>query len=207
MLDRMLDPADHYYYPWVFHLGFMVNFVIVSRYRRAAQRGRKFDLRLEGRFIMIALRATALAGLAYLIVYAINPRWVSATLIEMPIALRWTGAFIAFFVTPPFIHWAQSSLGKNVSPTITLRDDHSLITIGPYRYIRHPLYTAGMTLYTGLFLISGTWPFFAALIFGFIVILARLPKEEANLRARFGADYDAYAARTGRFFPKIRRAG
>ncbi|MFP3853298.1 MAG: methyltransferase family protein, partial [Anaerolineales bacterium] len=62
---------------------------------------------------------------------------------ELPHSLRLAALAFAALVIPPFVHWAQSSLGNNVSPTVITKENLQLVTNGPHRYIRHPLYTAG----------------------------------------------------------------
>jgi protein-S-isoprenylcysteine O-methyltransferase Ste14 len=83
-----------------------------------------------------------------------------------------------------------------------------LVTSGPYGWVRHPLYTAACmeTLAVPLSLLS--WPALAVAAFAFVpseIFRARF--EERYLRRTFGADYDAYAARTGAFLPRWKRGG
>ena len=105
----------------------------------------------------------------------------------------------------PLVLAAQRALGRNVSPTVITHDDHVLVTSGPYRWIRNPLYTAGAALFTGLGLVSAS----AFLLVGAFVALAlvaiRLPSEEAELERRFGQAYRDYVRRTGRFLPRLRQ--
>jgi len=89
-------------------------------------------------------------------------------------------------------------------------DERQLMTTGLHRYVRHPFYLQFLLLPVGLFLL--TLNYLAVLVLisyntlwgpKFITTWAR--EEEAEMRGRYGADYDAYAARTGRFFPRLRR--
>lgn len=90
-------------------------------------------------------------------------------------------------------------------------DERQLMTTGLHRYVRHPFYLQFLLLPVGLFLL--TLNYLAALVLisydtlwgpKFITTWAR--EEEAEMRRRHGTDYDAYVARTGRFFPRIRRS-
>ena len=105
----------------------------------------------------------------------------------------------------PFIVVTQRALGRNVSPTVITYEDHRLVTSGPYRWTRNPLYSAGAALVIGLGLISAS----AFLLVGALVALAlvrvRLPSEEAELEKRFGPAYRDYVRRTGRFLPRPRQ--
>ncbi|HWL91606.1 MAG TPA: isoprenylcysteine carboxylmethyltransferase family protein [Actinomycetota bacterium] len=89
-------------------------------------------------------------------------------------------------------------------------DERQLMTTGLHRYVQHPFYLQFLLLPVGLFLL--TLNYLAVLVFisyntlwgpRFITSWAR--EEEAEMRRRHGADYDAYVARTGRFLPRLRR--
>lgn len=84
-----------------------------------------------------------------------------------------------------------------------MRDNHKLVTWGPYRYVRHPSYLAYFAMFTGLFAI---WPSWLTL-----VPLVAIPsyfsvtlQEERLLEQRFGCEYLEYQRNTGRFIPKLK---
>ncbi len=191
-------------YRILFTSAFLIVFITVSRYRSKAQAGEKFDTSQEG-WIYIPLRLFGLAIWGYCFVYIINPNWLRWAEFSLPDWVRWTAAIVGILFVPPLIHWAQKSLGRNVSTTVIIRKEHELITHGPYRWIRHPLYTIGATFFLSLALISGSWFLLAAMALGLPLLLARTPIEEARLLAEYGDEYRAYVNRTGRFFPKLFR--
>jgi len=83
---------------------------------------------------------------------------------------------------------------------------HALATSGPYSRIRHPQYVAFVLILLGFLL---QWPTLLTLLMFpiLLVMYGRLARtEEAEIRAQFGADFDAYAARTPRFIPLLRRS-
>lgn len=137
-------------------------------------------------------------------IFIINPRAMEFTLIPLPTWIRWVGFFLTLsgmaleFVT-------QLYLGRNYSSTIHIRPEQSLVTSGPYRYIRHPMYTALITVGVGLGLLSASWYFLIPFIATGIVIFFRTPREEAVMIQKFGDEYAQYVGRTGRFLPKLRR--
>ena len=94
--------------------------------------------------------------------------------------------------------WVLRAIGANVSETILTKSSHQLITHGPYRWIRHPLYTTGVLLFTALGLIAANW---FVLAFALIALLSIrfvvVPMEERELIGRFG---------TGRSSPPISSA-
>jgi protein-S-isoprenylcysteine O-methyltransferase Ste14 len=95
-------------------------------------------------------------------------------------------------------------LGPWFTTRVMVQDGHTLITDGPYRWIRHPSYTglltsliaAGIAMSDGLALFMLLVPNAAALIY-------RIGIEEAALRERFGASYESYAQRTKRLIPGL----
>jgi protein-S-isoprenylcysteine O-methyltransferase Ste14 len=89
--------------------------------------------------------------------------------------------------------------------------ERELITTGLHRYIQHPFYVHFFLLPVGLFLLTLNYLALLVLIsyttlWGPKLLTSWIREEEVELRRLFGADYDAYAARTGRFFPRIRRS-
>ncbi len=189
-----------------FALALAVNFALVSAYRRKAQAGQRFSLEQEGRWIAIPLRAVGLAMLVYMLTYLVSPTTVAWSLVTIPAWTQTLGAGIALLVVPPLLQWSQRSLGNNVTTTVITRDTHCLITHGPYRFVRHPLYSLGILLYASLALTIGSWLLAAAAAAGFTLALVRLPKEESALVERFGDAYRDYQRRTPRFIPRLGRS-
>jgi protein-S-isoprenylcysteine O-methyltransferase Ste14 len=102
---------------------------------------------------------------------------------------------------------AAYTLGHQMTPAIQVRQDHLLLQSGPYRYIRHPVYTAivlGALGQTLLFL-SPLLAFLTLVLAGLAEYRARLEEELLASPGAFGATYRAYIARTGRFLPRLRR--
>lgn len=175
--------------------------VVVGTYRRRAQAGRRIDASGEGRALYLALRLGGLALWGYCFVYILYPRILGWSFIDIPPAVRWMGG-AAVLVLLPFVAYAQRSLGRNVSPTVMTHEDHELVTGGPYRRIRNPLYVSGLLIFSGLGLLAASWFLFVAAGIAFLLVALRLPKEEAELEARFGEEYRKYVRRTGRFLPR-----
>ena len=92
-----------------------------------------------------------------------------------------------------------------MSPTVITHEDHELITSGPYRLIRNPLYTAGGLIFSGLGLVAASWFLIGGAVLALVLVRLRLPKEEAQLEDRFGQEYRDYAGRAGRFLPRWSR--
>jgi protein-S-isoprenylcysteine O-methyltransferase Ste14 len=101
-----------------------------------------------------------------------------------------------------FWTWTQVALGKQWSPQLQLRKEHQLITTGPYRRIRHPLYTAMLGYAAGLALLTANWVFVGLLVVMIAWLPARVSREEQMMIEKFGDEYKAYMRSTGRFFPR-----
>jgi protein-S-isoprenylcysteine O-methyltransferase Ste14 len=106
-------------------------------------------------------------------------------------------------VTDGLILWVFSSLGNNVSPTVVTRQRHQLVTSGPYRWVRHPLYTVGFLSYMSFAVLAANWYIAILAIVALWLLSLRVPAEEEALIARNGDTYRDYAKRTGRFLPKL----
>jgi protein-S-isoprenylcysteine O-methyltransferase Ste14 len=104
------------------------------------------------------------------------------------------------------VNSAGWALGRFTTSAIEARDDHRLIQEGPYRWIRHPMYTANVALGTGLTLLFLS-PFLAvltAILAATALYRALLEEDLLRSPAVFGATYDRYIAHTGRFLPRVR---
>jgi len=116
--------------------------------------------------------------------------------------LRWAG-FALGLASLGLWTWTQVALGKEWSPQLQLRDEHHLVTTGPYTRVRHPLYTAMIGYGIGLALVTANWGFIVLAVVIIAGSVARLPREEQMMIERFGDEYTTYMRRTGRFFPKL----
>lgn len=173
-------------------------------YRRKAQvaSGDNIDRRMEGDFSMIALRFGGLLTWLTILAYMIYPPLISWAVIPIPAWTRWTGVVTAT-ISVGLLIWMFNSLGANITDTVAIRKSHTLVTQGPYRWIRHPLYTFGALLFVSLSLIMGSWLILAFGLPTFWMLYRRTGLEESTLLARFGDDYRRYAGQTGRFLPRI----
>lgn len=182
----------------------IISFGVSIYYRRKAQQssGDTIDRRQEGDFIMIALRIGG--GLIWITIlsYLIYPPAISWASLPLPAWLRWLGVFGGIAAVTLLI-WMFRSLGMNITDTVVTRREHKLVTNGPYRWIRHPLYTFGSLFFLCLSLVSANWLILLLAIPTFTLLVQRTSIEEQALQERFGEEYDRYSARTGRFFPRL----
>jgi protein-S-isoprenylcysteine O-methyltransferase Ste14 len=181
-------------------------FSISGYHRHRAERAdeeRGLAWREEGLPVAIGLRSSGLALVIAAAAYVLNPRWMGWSGLDLPPWLRWSGAGLGA-ASLPLAHWVFSSIGENITPTVTTRKYHELVTSGPYRWVRHPLYSVGTTFFVSLSLLAANWFIGLASLSVLVMLLVRLPKEEARLVERFGDEYRAYVEHTGRLLPRLR---
>src|SRR5262245_25419196 len=179
-------------------------FPVALFFRLRSQATREpLDRRQEGAFILATLRPAGLAHIIGLIVYLVNPARMAWASLPLPMSLRWAGiALLA--VAAALLLWTLRSLGKNLTDTVVTRRAHTLVTHGPYRWIRHPFYDCVLLLMIATSLAAANWFLLLSGLITFTMMVVRTRIEERNLVARFGDGYRGYMAATGRFFPRLR---
>ncbi|KAG8154686.1 methyltransferase family protein [Burkholderia catarinensis] len=117
-------------------------------------------------------------------------------------AARWTGV-VLYIAGGALRIWPVFVLGKRFSGLVAIQPGHTLVTYGIYRRIRNPSYL-------GLLVNAAGWAFAFRSGVGLLLValtmvplVARIRSEEALLRSQFGAEYDAYCARTWRLLPGV----
>jgi protein-S-isoprenylcysteine O-methyltransferase Ste14 len=184
-----------------------VIFPIIAYHRIRSQTTREpLDRRQEGFFILLTLRPIGLTYMALAVLYAVNPHRLPWAFLPLPDAVRWTGiALVA--AAGALLLWTLRSLGRNLTDTVVTRKTHTLVTQGPYRWVRHPFYDCVGLIMLGTALAAAHWVLLALGTAVFVLFAVRLSTEEANLLARFGEPYERYRDGTGRFLPRIRPTG
>ena len=114
----------------------------------------------------------------------------------------WTGAALTA-AGLLFTVWARTHLGRNWSGTITLKENHELVTSGPYRFVRHPIYTGLLLAFIGSALARGEWSGLVAVALAFASFWRKLLLEEQWMREQFGIAYDDYRRRVAALVPFI----
>lgn len=86
-----------------------------------------------------------------------------------------------------------------------LQTDHRLVTSGPYRRIRHPMYTVLIMYELSWVFVSANLLFLVYYVFSVFLIAVRIPREERMMLEKFGEEYRVYMKRTGRLLPRFRQ--
>ena len=136
------------------------------------------------------------------VIYVFTP-WLNSFSINLPEWARWSGVVVFGFYLFLF-WWVHKTLGKNWSPVLEIRKDHKLITEGPYKYVRHPMYTCMWLGVASFWLIPSNWVVgIVALVTWSILYFIRLPDEEKMMIEEFGDQYKDYMRRTKRIIPWV----
>ncbi len=174
--------------------------IIVFHRVRSQMTGEKLDRRQEGALILLTLRPAGIAHMVGVVTYMVDPSRMAWSSMPLPLWLRWAGVAVGA-ASGCLLVWTLVNLGKNLTDTVVTRKAHTLVTVGPYRWVRHPFYDAVALAVLANSLVAANWFLLAtgALLMTMMVIRTR--REEAHLLARFGDAYRSYMNRTGRFFP------
>jgi protein-S-isoprenylcysteine O-methyltransferase Ste14 len=142
-------------------------------------------------------------GFISVIAFIINLKWLGFADLSFPVWLRWAGIGIAL-TGFALLQWAQVTLAHSWSDTPRMMKEQALITSGPYRTIRHPIYTAFILILGSTLFISSNW--LIGLCWAGMTILetiSRIGFEESLMVEYFGDQYREYMKKTGRLLPKV----
>jgi protein-S-isoprenylcysteine O-methyltransferase Ste14 len=156
-----------------------------------------------GRGFLILTAIVTLIGAVGLTLYLLAPPWWTWTRLPLGEWAQWLGILVAI---PPlfFLIWVHRHLDRQWSIALELQENHKLITSGPYKKIRHPMYL-GIFIYTiGMILVSSDLLVLIFFAFSISVNYRRIPEEEEMMIERFGDEYREYMKRSGRLLPRIR---
>lgn len=181
--------------------GFLLIMPVGVYHRFKSRTNERLDRMQEGIVILVGLRLVGLAGMGGLIAYMVDPSSMAWSSLALPGWMRWAGVCIGA-CGGLMLTWTFRHLGKNLTDTVVTRQEHSLVRSGPYRWIRHPFYTSATLAILANSLVAANWFLFVAGVLFVILITIRTRKEEENLLARFGSEYQTYMDKTGRFLPK-----
>ena len=148
----------------------------------------------------IAALTSIVFGLAYLFFPSAFP-WSYA---DYPVWFRWLGAFLLLGGIL-LLGIAHHHLGASFHSLVVRKSDQVLVQSGPYRTVRHPIYTAYLLNYVGGGLLASSLvlTFIAGPLFVLMATL-RIGEEEGAMLDQFGPRYQAYMGKTGRFIPPLR---
>jgi protein-S-isoprenylcysteine O-methyltransferase Ste14 len=128
--------------------------------------------------------------------------WLQHRLIPRTHAIAIT-AIVITLAGMAFAFWARAYLGSNWSSVPTIKEHHQLIRSGPYRLVRHPIYSGILLALMGTFLANGKVRGALSVIFLWIGWMMKSRVEEGFMVRTFGAEYEEYRRTTGALFPRL----
>lgn len=102
-----------------------------------------------------------------------------------------------------FAVWARIALGANWSGTVTIKSGHDLVRRGPYKWIRHPIYTGILLSFFGTILLQGEVRAFLGFVLALFALYRKAKREERFLSEEFGEGFAEHAKHTGMFLPRF----
>jgi protein-S-isoprenylcysteine O-methyltransferase Ste14 len=174
--------------PWV---AFSLYWEIASKNVAAAKKSESSSSRGVHLFL------TNAALLLEIIPFPFLGRFLSATYWELVsgAAVSACGLFVAI--------WARRHLGRNWSGEITIKVEHELIRTGPYKLVRHPIYTGILIMYVGTAIVTGTWLALVGVAMAALAYVRKIRLEEANMRVAFGPQYEEYCRESRALVPWV----
>jgi protein-S-isoprenylcysteine O-methyltransferase Ste14 len=176
----------------------LIRIYYMKRYGRLHTKVKEIAPVREKRLTQMMFVAMAVPGLLWLFT-----SWLSFGQFALPDGVRIAGFAIGVY-SMWWFYRIHKTLGDNWSPVLEIRREHTLIVSGPYRWVRHPMYSDMLLWLASFVLITANW--FYALTFGVglaILFIIRIPDEEKLMTERFGEPYKNYMNRTKRLIPFI----
>lgn len=193
---------------WVFLITWLVGAIYFGLKEPGGMRtllrslGRSWSVRIAIVVVIVGLRVL-IASTQHAEFWA-HVRYFWAHLRYWNPALALIGAALAVLATALLV-WSRLVLGGMWASVPLVQDDHRLVTGGPYRFVRHPIYTGilGMSLAAALAYGFGIWILFPVLAVPFV--LRRVYREDHMMADTFGEEYAAYRTRVPALFPRLTR--
>jgi protein-S-isoprenylcysteine O-methyltransferase Ste14 len=154
----------------------------------------------------------AVSGILRILAILVAIILLSTTWIPLPWLYRpvWRAGFWPFCMGAAitvsgllFAVWAREHLGRNWSSQVSIKQDHELITTGPYAVVRHPIYTGILAGFLGVAIALSQVRGFVVFVLFFLVFWVKFSKEEQWMRSQFGETYAKYVHRTAALVPYL----
>ncbi len=143
-----------------------------------------------------------LCGFAFISKRTLGIAWLDRVVIPAGAQTAWTGVWIVLIGVVLAV-WARTILGGNWSGTATLKAGHTLVRSGPYRIVRHPIYTGILVGVLGTAIANGTLHALIAVPLCALSYWMKIQSEEDLLVGQFGQDYLQYRARVKALIPYL----
>ena len=176
-------------------IGFCAYWAAMSTRVKVTERRESLPSRFVRQILMVC--AIALVALPGVPIPILEQRFLPPGLWRF-----WTGAAITA-VGLLFAVCGRHHLGSNWSQSVTVKQNHELITSGPYSLVRHPIYTGLLLGFLGSAVARGEWRGLLAVALLFGVLWRKLRLEEKWMRAQFGDVYESYSRQVAALVPHV----
>lgn len=187
--EGLVDPAV---FSWLIYAGWALLVVYLIVVGRNAKRDEAVDL---GQSFGLLYALIAAFALPYVPIFGFV-NWAPVSTWLSIVGLVIFAAGIAGFIA------ARQALGRNWSQTVSAKQEPELVTSGPYRYVRHPMYGAGLVAGIGAAIVVGG-PFVFMILTLLPIFLWRVGAEDTLMAAQFPTQYPAYMRRTRALIPFV----
>lgn len=181
---------------------FTIFSIIRIQYQRLAKKAQLRTIIEESKKYSIFLSILICYEVLTLFLWLLYPEAIVFGSITMSSWLRYIGVALGIGALLLFV-WVHQNLGKYFTNQLRITAGHTIINTGPYRWVRHPMYTAFYILHVASFLLSANWFIGVTWTAGLTIIMfLRVKREETMMLEAFGEHYLSYMERTGRFLPR-----
>jgi protein-S-isoprenylcysteine O-methyltransferase Ste14 len=178
-------------------LGWLVYWIVAARDVKAARRQESLPARL-------AHHLPLLLGAILLGFGSLPLRWLDDRFLPRSWTAYWIG-FLAVAAGLAFSVWARRHLGRNWSGSVTLKHNHELVRTGPYRYVRHPIYSGILLAILGTAIAIGEWRGLIAFVLLAVALVLKSRAEERFMEEAFRDGYARYRRDVPALIPRLGR--
>jgi len=151
----------------------------------------------------IVICVCSVTWITAVVVYAAFGRPDGMFAFSLPVWLRFVGVALGLCAAA-LTAWADHALSHNLSIMVQIKEHHTLVTSGPYRWIRHPIYAGTVLFGTGVSLASANWFVVGCAVLATSLLCGtRIWREEKMMIDQFGDEYREYMKTTGRIIPRL----
>jgi protein-S-isoprenylcysteine O-methyltransferase Ste14 len=187
---------------WFYKYFFTVAWIAFFVYWQIKAANTKTTQRIEPAASRIMRVSIFLVAVALLLSIRIPLPWLYLQLWPIGYWPFWIGAAVTV-AGLLFAIWARGYLGRNWSSSITIKQDHELITSGPYAVVRHPIYTGILAGFFGMAIAISQVRGFIVVALILFAYWTKLRIEERWMRSQFGETYAAYSRQTSALVPYL----
>jgi protein-S-isoprenylcysteine O-methyltransferase Ste14 len=179
-------------------LAWLAYWFVAARNVKATRRRESHASRLG--HVLLSVLAAALLACRGQPLHWLDERFLPDTVVAYWLGLLMVVAGLAFAV------WARHDLGRNWSGTVTVKEDHEFVRTGPYRFVRHPIYSGMLLAILGTAIAFGEWRGLVAFGLLTVSLLFKLRMEERFMEETFPDAYPRYRAEVPALIPFLGRA-